>query len=355
MLKINAFIFFLIAPFLALFLVSSNFAESTSSMDLPLSEIEEEVNNLQMEIDQFHDGFMDLQNTIYSFHRLAISQREVFNEQEEKITQLSDISDKQKRFSEDIYEKKILDMLGPAVQAHISNRVEMKIFELKELGYRGYIAKVKLFDPSAFKVAMAKDKPGEIETVSSMASRKGAILAINGGGFYPIQQNGRRYMKTTGNTVIDGIQIEPFYQDDQNFFFAGIDKKGRVIGTIPRTRNDILKLDPYQGVSFLPILLKDGKKLELPETWKDTKHPRTIIGRYANDDLIIIVIDGRQGNWSIGVSLERLQDKLLELGVKDAYNLDGGGSSTFYYNGKVLNKPSDGKQRPVVNSILIYP
>ncbi len=247
-------------------------------------------------------------------------------------------------------------MLGPAVQAHISDNIEMKIFQLKELGYRGYIAKVKLFDPSALKVAIAKDKLGEVETVSSMASRKGAILAINGGGFYPIQQkNGKRFIKMTGNTVIDGHSIEPFYQDKQNFFFAGINKEGKVIGTVPSTQEDILNLNPYQGVFFLPILLKDGKKVELPNAWKETNHPRTILGRYGNNDLIIIVIDGRQGNWSIGVSLERLQDKLLELGVKDAYNLDGGGSSTFYYNGKVLNKPSEGKERPVVNSILIYP
>ena len=69
----------------------------------------------------------------------------------------------------------------------------------------------------------------------------------------------------------------------------------------------------------------------------------------------MIVIDGRQNDWSIGVTLETLQDKLLELGVKEAYNLDGGGSSAMYYNGKILNQPSDGKERPVVNNIVIMP
>lgn len=69
----------------------------------------------------------------------------------------------------------------------------------------------------------------------------------------------------------------------------------------------------------------------------------------------MIVVDGRQGNWSYGVSLERLQDKLLELGVKDAYNLDGGGSTAMYYSGKILNRPSDGRQRSVANNIVILP
>jgi len=66
-------------------------------------------------------------------------------------------------------------------------------------------------------------------------------------------------------------------------------------------------------------------------------------------------VDGRQADWSSGVTLERLQVKLAELGVKEGYNLDGGGSSTFVFKGEVLNRPSDGKQRPVVTNIVIMP
>lgn len=355
MLKINTFIFFLVAPFLALFLVALDFVEISNALSFPVSIVEEDIRNLHKETESFHKDIVSLENQIYDFHKVARFQRETFNMQEDKITELSDISDKQKKFSDDIYEKKILEMLGPAIKAHISDRVEIKVFELKELGYRGYIAKVKLFDPSVFKVAIADDKLGEAETVSSMAKRKGAILGINGGGFFSTVKNGKKFVKMTANTVVNGKLLEPFYQDGENFFFAGINKKGQVIGNVPRSKEDILKLDPYQGVSFVPMLLKNGKKLVLPKAWKETKHPRTILGRYANDDLIMIVIDGRQGQWSVGVSLERLQDKLLDLGVKDAYNLDGGGSSTFYYNGEVLNRPSDGRERSVVNSILIYP
>jgi len=69
----------------------------------------------------------------------------------------------------------------------------------------------------------------------------------------------------------------------------------------------------------------------------------------------MIVVDGRQSDWSSGVTLERLQDKLAELGVKEGYNLDGGGSSTFIFKGQVLNRPSDGEHRPVVTNIIIRP
>lgn len=55
------------------------------------------------------------------------------------------------------------------------------------------------------------------------------------------------------------------------------------------------------------------------------------------------------------MTLENLQDKLLELEVKDVYNLDGGGFSAMPFNGRILNRPSDGKERPVTNNIVIVP
>jgi exopolysaccharide biosynthesis protein len=102
-------------------------------------------------------------------------------------------------------------------------------------------------------------------------------------------------------------------------------------------------------------LIKAGKPQPVPEEWQSTKQPRTIIGEYANGDFIMIVVDGRQSDWSSGVTLERLQNKLAELGVKEGYNLDGGGSSTMVFKGQVLNRPSDGKERKVSNNIVIMP
>ncbi|QXM06611.1 phosphodiester glycosidase family protein [Crassaminicella indica] len=346
--KINIFILFLIAPFIGFFFVSLEFKDESQYLEFP-------VNVLTEDVEKLYDEVSRLEDSIVKIGLVAENQKEVFNVQDEKISELSKLSDSQRRLSDDIYEKKILKMLGPAVKTHINDRTEIKIFKLAELGYRGYIAKIKLFDPTAFKVVLAKDQLGALETTSNAAKRTNAILAINGGGFYKEKRNGKTYARLIGNTVIDGKLVEPFNGYPGDLFFAGINRKGQVIGTVPHKEEDIMKLDPYQGVSFSPVLLKNGKKVEIPIKWKKTRHPRTIIGKYANDDLIVIVIDGRRNNWSIGISLERLQDKLLELGVKDAYNLDGGGSSVMYYDGKILNKPSDGRERPVVNNIVILP
>ncbi|CAH2213441.1 phosphodiester glycosidase family protein [Tepidibacter aestuarii] len=348
MLKINMFLFYLVAPFLALFLISSNFVDDSKLLNV-------EAQSLNDEISALHEETNNLAEKISEIGMIIEKHEEVFNNQNQKLTNLSELSASQRELSNDIYEQKILEMLGPAVEAHISDRTEIKIFKLNELDYRGYIAKVKLFDPKAFKVVLAKNTLGELETTSSAAKRKNAILAINGGGFYTETRNAKKYAQLIGNTVIDGKLVEPFNGYPGDLFFAGINKKGEVVGNVPQSESDISNLNPSQGVSFIPVLLKDGKKVDIPKKWKETRQPRTIIGKYANDDLIMIVVDGRQGNWSYGVSLERLQDKLLELGVKEAYNLDGGGSTAMYYNGKVLNRPSDGRQRPVANNIVILP
>ena len=342
------FLFFLIAPFLPLFMISHNFSTHSVALAVPLEVLDQEITSLQEETYLLQDRVLELGVN-------AAEQEETFRNQEESLSVISQTSTIHRKLSDDIYEQKILDMLGPAVAAQITDRTEIKIFKLAELGYRGYIAKVKLFDPSAFKVILAQDSLGELETTSAAAKRSSAILAINGGGFYTERRNGQSYAQMIGNTVINGSLVEPFNGYPGNLFFAGVNKKGQVIGTVPKTETELMALNPYQGVSFIPVLLKNGQKLEIPADWKTTRQPRTIIGKYANDDLIMIVIDGRQNDWSVGVTLETLQDKLLELGVKEAYNLDGGGSSAMYYNGQILNQPSEGKERPVVNNIVIMP
>lgn len=342
--KASIFLMFLLAPFLSILLVIKGFPTMAHPLIIPVNTINDEIIVLQQETGALGDVVFQLAATIKE-------QQQVFAQQDEKITQLTSVSSEQKYLSDDIYEQKILGILGPASYAYLSDYTEIKIFSLDELGYRGCIAKIKIFDLSAFKVILGQDTLGKLEATSVAAKRNNAILAINGGGFYTEERNGVNYAQMIGNTVIDGKLVEPF--TDGGLFFTGINKNGQVIGTIPRSQEDIMALDPYQGVSFLPILLKEGIKIPIPEKWQITKQPRTIIGKYANDDLIMIVVDGRQDDWSLGVTLERLQDKLLELGVKDAYNLDGGGSSAMYYNGVLLNRPSEGRERPVVNNILI--
>ena len=345
------FLLLLSAPFAGMFYGVRQHAES---LDYKRYNIEElAVLDAQLDrLSESKDIVLDKSNQI---EEVVTEYIDTFSGQSLALEAEIERSQEQQFLSDDIYERRITSVLGEPVRTHRSPQVEIKLFELKELDYRGFMAKVKLFDPNAFQVILAEDEIGGFEKTSSMAKRERAMLAINGGGFGTSRDEKEFISSMIGGTVIDGEVVQPFIVKDEPLFFAGIDHEGKVVGTVPTSQADVDALGPKDGVSFIPILLKDGEKLALPSAWAGTRHPRTILGRYANNDLLLIVVDGRQAYWSKGVTLERLQDKLLELGVQDAYNLDGGGSSTIYYNGNVLNKPSDGHERPVANAIIIKP
>jgi len=75
-------------------------------------------------------------------------------------------------------------------------------------------------------------------------------------------------------------------------------------------------------------------------------NPRTAIGQTATGLFHVIVVDGRNAD-SAGCTTVELANYLLAQGCVTAFNLDGGGSSTIWYNGSVINVPSDGSERLV--------
>lgn len=83
------------------------------------------------------------------------------------------------------------------------------------------------------------------------------------------------------------------------------------------------------------------------------RHPRTAAAILSDGTLLLAVVDGRQ-KASVGMTLEELSNTLIELGAREAVNLDGGGSSTFYAAGRVWNQPSDGRPRPVSDGLLVF-
>ncbi len=80
--------------------------------------------------------------------------------------------------------------------------------------------------------------------------------------------------------------------------------------------------------------------------------PRTALG-YNADKLFLVVADGRQPQYSTGLTLYELASILIDLGATEAINLDGGSSSTFVVNDTVVNKPSGQQERDVLNAVFI--
>jgi len=101
-----------------------------------------------------------------------------------------------------------------------------------------------------------------------------------------------------------------------------------------------------------PIMIADGKGTEGSARKSDQRHPRTALG--WNDDYFFFVqVDGRQGGFSVGMALPELTDYMLHLGCTQAMNLDGGGSSTLWLKGRVMNRPCYGHEREIASCLVL--
>ena len=111
----------------------------------------------------------------------------------------------------------------------------------------------------------------------------------------------------------------------------------------------------------VPQLIKDRKinitwqEEKTTKSFVETRHPRTAVAKLKDGKFLMITVDGRSES-SGGISLNDLAAYLLELGATDAMNLDGGGSTTMFLDGKVVNHPSDKEgERKVSDAILVTP
>ncbi len=100
-----------------------------------------------------------------------------------------------------------------------------------------------------------------------------------------------------------------------------------------------------------PILVKDGL-IVVEDSANAAVHPRTAVG-FSDDEIVLVTVDGRQTGWSVGMAMHPLAALMVELGCRQAINVDGGGSTTAWVRGEIVNRPSDGRERSVANALLV--
>ncbi|MCI2105995.1 MAG: phosphodiester glycosidase family protein [Intestinimonas sp.] len=199
-----------------------------------------------------------------------------------------------------------------------------------------YVADITLADAGALKTALAHNTYGKniTETTSSMAESHNAVLAINGD-YYGAQNRG--YVIRNGVVYRDTAASA-----DQEDLVIGSDGSFSLITEGETTAQELLDSGAWQVLSFGPGLLENGEITVGTHTDVDkamASNPRTAIGQLSPLHYVMVVADGRTDN-SAGLSLYELAEFMQGLGVTTAYNLDGGGSSTLYFNGAVINNPT---------------
>lgn len=201
-----------------------------------------------------------------------------------------------------------------------------------------YVADIYLSDSKYLKTALANDTYGRNikETTSVMAQNNNAIFAINGD-YYGF----RDY----GYVIRNGVLYRETANEDNDALVIDNDGNFSIVNESEVTAEELLNEGAWQVLSFGPALIEEGevvvgKNDEVSQA--KTSNPRTAIGQVDELHYIVIVADGRTSE-SEGLSLYELAQVMKEYNCTTAYNLDGGGSSTMYFNGEVINNPTSGR------------
>lgn len=209
--------------------------------------------------------------------------------------------------------------------------------EIKDVTGAHFNGKMLLVhNPMMVQVVTTKDLNVAGEKTSDMAKRVGAIAAINGGGF--LDPNGKGNGGFPQGITIHNGQIITGANSNSSYEIIGVDKNGvLIIGWFKLS--SLKAMGMREAVSFGPQIIKNGKGLVKGNGgWGIA--PRTAIAQKSDGTIIFLTIDGRQIN-SIGATLKEVQNLLIEEGAYNAANLDGGSSTTMFYQGQVVNTPAN--------------
>ncbi len=218
-----------------------------------------------------------------------------------------------------------------------------------------FVADVQLKSSSDLKSAFAKNEFGNniIEYTSKIASDNNAIFAINGD-YYGFRNDGIVIRNGKLFRDIPAREGLALYKDGTMKTYDETTTSGE----------KLLSQGVTQTLSFGPALLQNSKAItDFGRTVVDTNfgnrsiqnaNPRTGIGIISNNHYVFVVVDGRSTGYSRGMTLSQFSQVFEDLGCTDAYNLDGGGSSTMYFMDKVVNNPlGKGEERGVSDILYI--
>lgn len=217
-----------------------------------------------------------------------------------------------------------------------------------------FVADVVVNDATLLQSAFAQDQFGTniIEYTSQIAADNNAIFAINGD-YYGF--------RTDGIEIRNGV----IYRDNPARIGLAFYTDGtmKIYDETQTSAQELLDEGVWNTLSFGPALIQDSVMVtdfsnanvdhNLGNHSIIGSNPRTGVGVISANHFVFVVVDGRSKGYSRGVSLEEFAQIFTDLGCTDAYNIDGGGSSTMYFMGRVVNNPL-GQERERGTSDILY-
>ncbi|HFH9838107.1 TPA: phosphodiester glycosidase family protein [Streptococcus suis] len=200
-----------------------------------------------------------------------------------------------------------------------------------------YVADIQVSSAEYLKTALAQNTYGTNVTAktSETAAANNAILAVNGD-YYGAN--------STGYVIKNGVLYRDTVRDNASYGDLAIYADGsfEIIYENEISAQELIDKGVVNLLAFGPALVENGEIVVDTSTEVGqamSSNPRSAIGIIDENHYIIVVADGRTSE-SEGLSLYQLAEVMKQYGATTAYNLDGGGSSTLYFNGQIINKPT---------------
>lgn len=214
------------------------------------------------------------------------------------------------------------------------SNIQVTLTQYREYNTAIYVADIRISSADFLKTALAQDTYGRNikEKTSEIAQRHNAIIAVNGD-YYGSREN--------GYVLRNGVLYREKGSSSREDLVIWPDGTFEIIQEKKTTAADLAAKKAWQVLSFGPALVENSTICvdEDTEVGQATySNPRTAIAVIDELHYLLVVSDGRTER-SEGLSLYELAGFIQSLGATKAYNLDGGGSSTMWFNGRIVNEP----------------
>ena len=239
----------------------------------------------------------------------------------------------------------------PGVWTYSNDSIDVTITQHQQDDFVYFAADILLQDASQLSYAFSNERFGaHTEALSDIAERHNPVLAINGD-YYSFHNNG---------IIIRGGEL--FRKANSARALLIVEENGDLTVMTDRTEkqgvvaNRLLERNVRHTFEFGPVLVREGEAVKLNSAilrvGEGYLEPRTAIGQLGPLHYLVIVVDGRSKGYSEGCDLPTLQQLFMDFGVETAFNLDGGGSTTLWFDGEVINHPSAGDERKVSDIVM---
>jgi len=239
----------------------------------------------------------------------------------------------------DVIAQNNLERADFGVNVAKTNDKGIERYDVKGKKFKGYLLVIN--DPTRVKVDYSSMLGKEGQLTSDIAKDDNALAAINGGGFTD-KTDGPKLTGTganpigiimsNGKIVFDGIKDE-----NQKRESVALTKSGKLLVGSYSTK-EMQGFGVTEAVTFGPAMIVNGRKAITKGDGGWGIAPRTCIAQRKDGVILLLVIDGRELS-SLGATLREAQDVLYDNGAYNATNLDGGSSSTMFYNDEIINNP----------------